>query len=647
MSRGQGARAGLAGLGLAGLGLAGLGLAGLGLVLVVACNQLTGVDDLEFRDPPPSEMALMPVLPDVCDLLMGGGCEAGQTCRFDADRGERVCRAAPLASLEPYGLCTVDDECPVAHRCLDGVCSKVCDSPAECEGANALCLDEPDSGLGVCTRPCDLVAPDAPRAGLQACGAGARCEYVRNGSYTSCFGPGSSFAGGPCQADRECPASFLCVASRCTRACDASGGSCGLGQACGGFVDYAGQSVGSCCSVPEGELCDLVSNCGCAAGESCDHYDVEPNYCRVLPPNPVAANARCDLGSDCSLAHTCVGLSCSLLCKSDADCTGEGELCIETQDLAGNLNLGLRVCARGCDVLAPFESSNGFLACGEGTVCSPYVSQVGPTTFCFGAGEVPVGGRCLFDTDCAPGLLCGSGACGEPCEVGGTSCGVNGECRAIGELAGRDFGACCTIPEGEVCDLVTDCGCAANEACSTSDTEGRVCRPLDATAAVSSVVCDALADTCPAGHSCLKNGCVRNCRVDADCPTVGSVCVEYAVPELDELWGFCSTSCNVLEPASSDAGYEPCGNGLTCDIIPGGDADTLTLFTHCGFPGAVPEGGACESFLDCGAGLFCYEQACVPMCVFGGAPCANGVQCLVLDPRLVVNGASLGLCDPS
>lgn len=613
--------------------------------MMLACNQLTGVDDLEFRDGSPSDMAQSPALPGDCDLLTGGGCELGQTCRFDVETLARVCRPSPLTSLEPYGLCQSDDECPVAHRCQDGICAKVCDSAAECVGSSALCLDQPVTGLGLCTRPCDLVSPAQPRPGLQACGDGARCELVANGSYTTCFGAGSSFDGGPCEVDRDCPASFLCEASRCTRACDASAGSCAAGLACGGLGEYAGQTVGHCCAIPEGHACDLVSNCGCDVGETCDRYDTGGNVCRAIPADPVAAYARCAPGTDCGSGHACVGSSCTLLCKSDADCAGEGELCIETYDSTGtSINAGFRVCARGCDVLAPFESSGGFRACGEGTVCSAYSADAGLTSFCFGAGEVPAGGRCQVDPDCAPGLLCASGACGAPCEPAGTSCGANGVCRVIGERAGEDFGACCTIPEGEVCDLVTDCGCSANEACSASSSEGRVCRPLDGGAIASSAVCDEIADTCPPGHSCLKNGCIRNCNSDADCPGVGSSCIDYPDFGTSDL-GFCSTSCNLLDSSSSEPGFEPCGVDLACGLIPATSGDSVIVFTHCGFPGAVTAGGACESFLDCAAGLECYESVCTPSCLSGVAPCDNGAECLVLDPPLIVNGSSVGICD--
>jgi hypothetical protein len=615
-------------------------LAWLGLVLLVACNQLTGVDDLEFRDVSQSGMT---ALPDRCDLLTGGGCNAGQTCRFDVASQSRVCLASPLTSLEPYGLCTADGECPVAHRCLDGVCSKVCDSPAECEGASALCLDEPDSGLGVCTRPCDLVSPEDPRPGLQACGAGARCEFVQNGSYTSCFSPGSSFENGPCQLDRDCPAALLCVAGRCARACAEGGGSCGVGLACSGFAEYAGQNVGSCCAIPLGHACDLVSNCGCATGETCDRNDMEPSACRAVPPSPVAPHARCDLTTQCPAGHSCIGGSCAILCNTNADCGDEGDLCVETYDSSLNLNQGLRVCSRGCDVLSPSTPAEGYRACGADTVCSYYVADSGPTTSCFGAGEVAEGGPCVVERDCAPGLLCGLGRCGKPCEVGGASCGDGAECRRVDEFEGREFGACCTIPEGASCDLVTDCGCAAGEACSITTGAEPVCRPLTNTTD-SRVACDDSAETCPGGHSCVKNGCVRNCRVDADCPGVGSACADlFGVTRV----GQCSTSCNVVDPFSTEAGYDACGPGLTCSVVTTSDGIDVSSFTHCGVAGTVGEGGACTGFLDCAAGLECYENVCIPSCLVGVGTCPNAATCIVPTPVLIVNGYTLGVCDPT
>jgi hypothetical protein len=614
----------------------------LGGVLALACNQLTGVDDLEFRDGSRSDMMLTPGAS--CDLLSGGGCGTGQTCRFDAETEERVCRSAPLTSLEPYGLCESDDECPVAHRCLDNICNKVCDSSLDCEGPTALCLDRPESGLGVCTRPCDLVSPQAPRAGLQACGEGARCEFVTNGSYTSCFVAGDSFENGRCRTDRDCPASLLCVSGLCARACDTTGAGCGAGLTCSGIEEYAGQSVGSCCSVPAGHACDLVSNCGCAADETCDRSNGVRNTCRAVPASATAPSGRCDVTTACGAGQTCAGNTCDMLCKTDADCAGVGDVCVDTTDANGNLDPSFRVCSRGCDVFSPLAPGEGFFECGPETVCGLYITDAVTTSVCVGAGAGVEGTRCALDSECSPGLLCAFGRCSRTCEVAGTSCGAGAVCRGTGvAFDDRELGACCTIPAGEACDLVTDCGCAADEACSAGLGEGGACRPLSNTVVESSVACDLSADTCPGGHSCVNGGCARNCRVDADCPGVGSVCSDFLSEPIPER--YCSTSCNVLDSTSAEPGFEPCGSGLACTVVITGDDVSSIAFNHCAIPGPVGEGGDCAINPDCATGLQCLDGVCVPSCLVEVDTCSNGRICFETIPLVVVNGYTLGVCD--
>src|SRR5690606_30853210 len=137
---------------------------------------------------------------------------------------------------------------------------------------NARCVADPSGLFSRCTRSCDLVTPAAPRAGLQACGEGVRCDFVAESGgpgYADCVLATGGFDGSPCDTDAACPAGFVCLRQRCAAACDPSGAACAGGGTCNDVESLAGQSVGGCCTVPPGQECNLLDGCGCGPAQTC------------------------------------------------------------------------------------------------------------------------------------------------------------------------------------------------------------------------------------------------------------------------------------------------------------------------------------------------------------------------------------------
>ena len=576
--------------------------------VVLACNSLTGVNDLEFAEPLPPEdaVSMNPLQP--CDALTGEGCPTGETCRLSLEQGGPACQPAPATAVAPYAACERDAQCPAAHRCVAGVCAELCQVEADCGWQDARCRDVGAGtlGFGHCTRNCELASPVAPAEGFQPCGAGTRCDFTAAGTssgYTDCVAAApTSTEGGTCQANTDCPAGLACSAGRCQRYCDAGDNACPVGLTCAGVEARGAQQVGTCCQIPAGDACDSVSDCGCGAGETCGwDGNTGATLCRPLADVVLDSGDTCNLDEQCPQSHSCVAGTCSQHCYFASDCEEQGSVCTGVSFGQGTI-AGRSVCSAACDPL--FRSNPDFTPCRAGTSCIKYADVAGrPDYFSCGVpGTVPENGACSVNPDCASGLACFGSSCQRWCATA-ADCGAGFTCSSVIEQGGFELGFC--APQAAAVGPF--------EAC-VSDAE------------------------CPAQHVCANGACSPLCGSSADCGSPDAIC--YALN--GTTTSVCTRSCDPLSPRAPAAGFEPCGEGLTCvDLF----VDATNLGFTCARPGDTAEGGSCsttETPAPCQDGLSCFA-VCQQYCEVG-TTCDTG-DCLVTSPAFpVVNGRQMGIC---
>lgn len=610
---------------------------GLPVWLIIACNSLTGVDSYVF-----------PLAP--CNPFTGAGCGSGLTCRFSREDAGPACRPVAAEPAAPYSVCQQDSDCPGAHLCVQNLCRKYCEAAATCGWDDARCVAVEGDAFATCTRNCDLTSASVPGAGLQACGSGARCSFIaEEGSegYTDCFeATGVAAAGQACQADGDCLVDLSCERGRCQVPCDANAAVCEEEQRCGGFAAKAGRQLGTCCTPPSDQACDLVTDCGCSAMAKCIVAVPEPltTACRALASPVLAPYSQCNSAVQCPRGHSCLGGTspdgsfigtCRRNCDTVQDCGSDGLHCL------ASVNSAVGYCTRGCDPLAPQGPRDGFNACGPGASCVG--STFGGTfhTDCVPAGPSDEGMPCSASlvAQCGTGLECLGGVCTRSCSPGGPECGEGSACGYIfRDARGREFGRCCPMPAGFDCDWASSCGCASNETCSAAASP--VCRPINRLAVAVYAACAGDRD-CPGFHTCQQGVCMRQCVAASDCGWSGAVCLPIEGASFPGA-GVCSRNCDVLSTGQPAAGFQACGAGSMCKPLESAGGGVFT----CVPLGLVEEDGACTSAVECAPGLACSAGLCRPFCVPGQDGCDGGETCDELDPPLpVVAGRTLGACN--
>lgn len=488
------------------------------------------------------------------------------------------------------------------------------------------------------SRNCDLSRAREPRAGLETCEAGMRCTFVPapdGAGRAECSVAQATSEGSPCETDAECGVDLNCLHGSCAPACNTAT-PCENGRRCHDIQSRAGQQVGVCCSVAEGQECDLVTDCGCPRGSTCSVADASGRTrCRILSGSPVAPYSQCNSDSDCPALHSCLDRICKSRCNNSlADCGFPGSAC-EPAFQAGSQIPGYFFCARKCDMLSPLEPATGFSACGTGSTCSTFSG--GRATDCFVAGAGEQGSACSLQGDCAAGLACVFGTCQRWCDPAALACGAGLSCSNVFPQADRDLGLCCTPPSDRACDWVSDCGCGAGETCSR---DGELfCRAVAAEPIRPHDPCSVDAD-CSVRHECIFGVCAQRCRQASDCTQQGVTCLPFIDRDGE---GRCSRTCDALSPQAPATGFQPCPSGLTCFIA--GSEDNGG--SYCRLPGTVAAGGECTDSDECNIGLRCNQGLCRQLCDLAAAQCPSGTDCQVADPVVpTVAGRNLGVCLP-
>jgi hypothetical protein len=238
------------------------------------------------------------------------------------------------------------------------------------------------------------------------------------------------------------------------------------------------------------------------------------------------------------------------------------------------------------------------------------------------------------------GLICASGG---KCPDGFQCNPADNHCYTAGSgCATPAVTALCQDPPatGSACNPTCQTGCACGR-CNVSGLAA-VCAPFIGTGALGQV-CTPERDNCQAGFICLLEACgsqlgrcYRHCATAAQCPD--------------------GTSCEIpiLNAAGTDTGFRTCGLApQACDPIAktGCPAAALGCYldsagsTICDCPSnAAVEGGACNTYNDCAAGLTCVGGSgtqggsqCRPICLQSKPTCATGKTCLAV-------GSTYGYC---
>ncbi|WP_104983871.1 hypothetical protein [Sorangium cellulosum] len=178
-------------------------------------------------------------------------------------------------------------------------------------------------------------------------------------------------------------------------------------------------------------------------------------------------------------------------------------------DVAANEDLGQ------CELFPYYYYGNG---CPSEQTC--LVADSTGRTFCASPGSLPVGSPCTSD-QCVAGAQClkvdpespDQGTCVKFCRVSNATFGVN--CLSLG-LPDSDIGFEGPAPEG-TCDLVTQTGCAAGEACQYAGGSFATCGAPGATPAGGA--CSG--ETCGAGYQCYDGACRQICDTQSPYSTPG------------------------------------------------------------------------------------------------------------------------------
>lgn len=244
---------------------------------------------------------------------------------------------------------------------------------------------------------------------------------------------------------------------------------------------------------------------------------------------------------------------CGPLCDVDVDCP-DGYLC------SGYGHCGLDRC---------LDDSG----CPEGMVCG--VTESGRA--CVESGAAAIGEPCAASAECAS-AYCRAGVCEQ-------SCASTGECPAGQECLADERAGYCADPE---CG-----GCAADEICRDG-----ICD------AAESCVEDA---DCGAVGVCVDGDCRRSCAVTADCDPE-QTCIQ-GPPHIESL--YCLDNDSGLVPCAGAEG-EGCADGAWCS-----EWGTCQTGTPC----RDWDASACEP------DQLCVQNACVTPCASSGE-CEAGEECV-------------------
>jgi hypothetical protein len=189
--------------------------------------------------------------------------------------------------------------------------------------------------------------------------------------------------------------------------------------------------------------CDVLRQCGCESGNTCDadYWEVLiptiETYCR--PIGPKAVGDACESNRDCGFGATCDfgGLMCRASCARPPECTAPGGHCLDLVRPNSSASPSPSVCTENCD---PLKQTG----CPSERGCYLASVQRSLYTYCSTPGPGLQGSACEGQSACKAGYICLNGGCRKLCEPGITTCATPTSCTGtVGQtLAGMTFHYC-------------------------------------------------------------------------------------------------------------------------------------------------------------------------------------------------------------
>jgi hypothetical protein len=208
------------------------------------------------------------------------------------------------------------------------------------------------------------------------------------------------------------------------------------------------------------------------------------------------------------------------------------------------------------------------------------------------------------------------------------------------------------------CDILSQCGCAGNEACDydANDGMGTACRPVSAMGHETSTCSTGF--ECDKGYICLGvdggSVCHRYCASNADCGSPRGECIlDVTLDGTNPIPGVpptCSANCDPTNIAAGGcpAGFK-CGmysgvphagmtyNMLDCEIAPGN-----------GTQGANCQSGSSGDDQLCAANYRCTvvsnNYRCRRICDKANPHCGSGQVCSSFIPPFTIGAVEYGFC---
>lgn len=174
--------------------------------------------------------------------------------------------------------------------------------------------------------------------------------------------------------------------------------------------------------------CDLVPQCGCPSDQACDldgtMLATGGTECRGVNAQGQEAST-CTNPEDCAAEYVCLGgatSQCRHYCTGDADCPGDGSLCLIQITYSGGDVPGAKTCSKACPPAATANPTG----CPPNYACHIFLDDPDGS---LGGGSGETGDE-RFLTDC---LAAGAGTHDADCSANGMSdCAAGYDCVTIG-----------------------------------------------------------------------------------------------------------------------------------------------------------------------------------------------------------------------
>ena len=520
-----------------------------------------------------------------------GACPGGEGCSCT---GNDTC---------DNGICLDTHE---GKRCAT-TCVDSCDPGYSCQQYGSV-----DGAFFCVSSQLSLCAPCQTHADCQIDGIAALCLS---------YGAEGSFCGAPCKVDSDCPGGYECKASD-----DGKGGQAKQcrrqpGKICG-CSDWAKDKAAKTTCTVSNEIGTCTASRKCAADglEACAAQPAAAEVCNGQDDDCDGATDVLAVGAKCYVEAFSGGGSATV-CKTDADCTVEGEACDESVgkcDLLIGACPGEALCVNGKEVCLKAKTPEVESCNNKDDDCDGQTDEAFAVTLPDGA-TASVGAACGLGA-CAGGMVeCvgfNKAACSTDGDKAGTeSCnGKDDDCDGQTDESACDDGDACTT---DVCDSAK-AACSHTAAVDCDDGEG-----------CTKDVCDAKTGGC--GHDGASVA-GQDCD-DGDSCTVDDACAAgKCAPGKDK-------GCDDGNPCTDDG----CDNKIGCvnqaNIGGCSDGDACTDGDGC-------KGGTCVSgaAVKCDDGEVCTDDACDA--AKGCVVTANAGSCSDGDACTDGDGCTGGTCVP-